>query len=108
MREAIAVTERRRSVQIAHNEANGITPTTVSKAVADILGRLRSGSPATGSDSPKRLVLSDQELSAEVARLSKAMLEAAEEMRFEEAAVLRDEIHSLQRLGEDSLDLPFD
>lgn len=108
MREAIAVTERRRAVQIAHNEANGITPTTVSKAVADILGRLRSASPVATSDSPKRLTLSDQELDVEVARLTKAMLEAAEEMRFEEAAALRDEIHSIQRMGADGADTPFD
>ncbi len=108
MRDAISVTERRRAVQIAYNEANGIVPRTVSKAVADILGRLRSGSSATGSDSPRRLELSDQELEREVERLTKSMLEAAEEMRFEEAAALRDEIHSLQRIGSDELNLPFD
>ena len=108
MRDAISVTERRRAVQIAYNDANGIVPTTVSKAVADILGRLRGGSVATGSDSPRRLELSDQELQREVARLTKAMLDAAEEMRFEEAASLRDEIHSLQRLSSDDLNLPFD
>ena len=108
MRDAISVTERRRAVQIAYNDANGIVPTTVSKAVADILGRLRGGSVSTGSDSPRRLELSDQELQREVARLTKAMLDAAEEMRFEEAASLRDEIHSLQRLSSDDLNLPFD
>ncbi len=108
MRDAISVTERRRAVQIAYNEEHGIVPTTVSKAVADILGRLRGGSPATGSNSPRRLELSDQELEREVSRLTKAMLEAAEEMRFEEAAGLRDEIHSLQRLSSDELNLPFD
>ena len=108
MRDAISVTERRRAVQIAYNQANGIVPRTVSKAVADILGRLRSGSSATGSDSPRRLELSDQELEREVERLTKSMLEAAEEMRFEEAAALRDEIHSLQRIGSDELNLPFD
>lgn len=108
MRDAISVTERRRAVQIAYNEMHGIVPTTVSKAVADILGRLRGGSPATVSNSPRRLELSDQELEREVSRLTKAMLEAAEEMRFEEAAALRDEIHSLQRLSSDELNLPFD
>jgi excinuclease UvrABC nuclease subunit len=36
------------------------------------------------------------------------MLDAAEEMRFEEAASLRDEIHSLQRLSSDDVNLPFD
>ncbi len=108
MRDAISVTERRRAVQIAYNEANGIVPTTVSKAVADILGRLRGGSTATGSDSPRRLELSDHELEREVERLTIAMLAAAEEMRFEEAAALRDEIHSLQRLSSDDSILPFD
>jgi excinuclease ABC subunit B len=108
MRDAISVTERRRAVQIAYNEANGIVPTTVSKAVADILGRLRGGSTATGSDSPRRLELSDHELEREVERLTIAMLAAAEELRFEEAAALRDEIHSLQRLSSDDSILPFD
>jgi len=108
MRDAISVTERRRAVQIAYNEEHGIVPTTVSKAVADILGRLRGGTSTSGSDSPRRLELSDQELQHEVARLTKAMLEAAEEMRFEEAASLRDEIHSLQRLTIDDVVLPFD
>lgn len=108
MRDAISVTERRRTVQIAYNEAHGIIPTTVSKAVADILGRLRSGSPSSGSNSPKRLSYSDEELRLEVERLTISMLAAAEEMRFEEAAALRDEIHGLQRLGSDELNLPFD
>jgi excinuclease ABC subunit B len=108
MRDAIAVTERRRTVQIAHNKENGIVPTTVSKAVADILGRLRSGSSASGSQSSKRLEFSDEELAREIDRLTKAMLELAEQMRFEEAAALRDEIHGLQRLAHDELNLHSD
>ena len=108
MRDAIAVTERRRTVQIAHNKENGIVPTTVSKAVADILGRLRSGRSASGSQSSKRLEFSDEELAREIDRLTKAMLELAEQMRFEEAAALRDEIHGLQRLAHDELNLHSD
>jgi len=108
MREAIAVTERRRAVQIAHNEANGISPTTVTKAVADILSRLRSSpTPVDSAKSPARQ-MSDGEIVAEIERLEAEMLQAASDLRFEEAAALRDVIHSLQRSGAEDTALPFE
>jgi excinuclease UvrABC helicase subunit UvrB len=71
--------------------------------VADILGRLRSETmpePANkvhGVSSLEDMLPDD--LSLEIARVEKAMLLAAGELRFEEAAALRDILHSLQRQG---------
>ena len=103
MRAAISLTERRRMLQIEYNKEHGIEPTTVMKNVADILGRLRSETmpePANkvhGVSSLEDMLPDD--LSLEVARVEKAMLVAAGELRFEEAAALRDILHSLQRQG---------
>jgi excinuclease ABC subunit B len=103
MRAAISLTERRRMLQIEYNAEHGIEPTTVMKNVADILGRLRSETmpePANkvhGVSSLEDLLPDD--LSLEIARVEKAMLLAAGELRFEEAAALRDILHSLQRQG---------
>ncbi|MGD0853079.1 MAG: excinuclease ABC subunit UvrB [Acidimicrobiales bacterium] len=103
MRAAISLTERRRMLQIEYNLERGIEPTTVMKNVADILGRLRSETmpePANkvhGVSSLEDMLPDD--LSLEIARVEKAMLVAAGELRFEEAAALRDILHSLQRQG---------
>jgi len=114
MREAISTTERRRLMQIAYNEENGITPITITKNVADILGRLRSESAPEPSNrvhgiSSLETIASD-DLNLEIARVEEAMLTAAGELRFEEAAALRDYLHTLQiqGLGEDLRRLELD
>ena len=103
MREAVSLTERRRTLQVAHNLEHGIVPQTVMKNVADILGRLRSESmpePSNKSHGISSLEgLLPDDLSLEIARVEQAMLLAANELRFEEAAALRDILHSLQRQG---------
>ncbi len=103
MREAVSLTERRRMLQIAYNAEHGIEPQTVMKNVADILGRLRSETmpePSNKSHGVSSLeALLPDDLSLEVARVEKAMLLAAGELRFEEAAALRDILHMLQRQG---------
>jgi excinuclease ABC subunit B len=106
MREAISLTERRRLLQSTYNKEHGIEPQTVMKNVADILGRLRSESapePTNRSHGISSLegALPD-DLNIELARVEKAMLTAAAELRFEEAAALRDYLHTLQRQGLDS------
>jgi excinuclease ABC subunit B len=101
MQAAVGTTQRRRQVQIEHNAANGIEPKTVTKSVADILGRLRSETapPPTntvhGISSLEHALPDD--LSIELARVEEAMLIAASELRFEEAAALRDTLQNLQR-----------
>ena len=103
MRQAISLTERRRMMQIAYNEEHGITPQTVMKNVADILGRLRSESAREPTNTLHGITsLEDRlpdDLNLEIARVEKAMLAAARDLLFEEAAVLRDYLQTLQRQG---------
>ena len=114
MREAISTTERRRRTQIAYNEEHGITPITITKSVADILGRLRSEDAPLPTNrvhgiSSLETIASD-DLTLEIARVEEAMLAAAHDLRFEEAAALRDYLHTLQiqGLGEDLRRLELD
>ena len=100
MRDAIAATERRRMVQIAYNLEHGIEPTTVMKNVADILGRLRSENAIEPSNRVHGITSLEgalpDDLSLEISKVEAAMLLAARELRFEEAAALRDLLHSLE------------
>ncbi len=96
MRKAIDETNRRREKQMAYNEANGITPKTVAKNVGDIIEHVASGDHVTvgiGEDA-KHLVGSN--LKKHLESLNKKMREAAENLEFEEAARLRDEIRKLE------------
>jgi excinuclease ABC subunit B len=101
MRAAISLTERRRLLQRAYNEEHGIEPQSVMKNVADILNRLRSESPRELISKVHGVAALDDflpdDLSLEIARVEEAMLIAAGELRFEEAAVLRDTLQNLQR-----------
>lgn len=101
---AIRETNRRRAKQIAWNEAHGITPQSVKKQIADILGSVAERDYVTveiGPDAPKTLIGKD--LAAYIAELERKMREAAAELEFEEAARLRDEI---RRLEQSELGLP--
>ncbi len=101
MRQALSLTERRRQAQIAYNTEHGIEPRTVMKNVADILGRLRSESAPVPHDKVHGIASLEgvwpDDLSQEIARVEKAMLLAADDLRFEEAAALRDLLHTLQQ-----------
>ena len=114
MREAISTTERRRIMQIKYNEENGITPITITKNVADILGRLRSETAPEPTNKVHGVssleTIDSDDLNLEIARVEDAMLAAAAELRFEEAAALRDYLHTLQiqGLGEDLRRLELD
>ncbi|MGR4068185.1 excinuclease ABC subunit UvrB [Billgrantia sp. C5P2] len=107
MRRAIDETERRRAKQVAHNEQHGITPTTVTRSVADIMeaaqapgrkgkGRRGERKVAEGAAIYDLSELSPSELVKEVARVEDAMFEAAQNLEFEEAARLRDRLHELK------------
>ena len=99
---AIAETDRRRAVQLAYNEEHGITPESVVKGVSDIAEFL---SLDTSPNVPRRRRgvgrevegLDREELEKLVVTLEEEMFAAAEELRFEYAAKLRDEIKSLRR-----------
>ncbi len=97
MKAAIDVTQTRRAVQIAYNQEHGINPLTVTKAVSDILGRLRGMGGNKETKAPQRPVIpmGPEEMQRSASELEAAMLEAAQDLRFEEAAALRDELHDL-------------
>lgn len=97
MERAIAETDRRRAKQIAYNEEHGITPATVKKNVEDILAGLYQGdvdmSRVTAKvDKP----MVGANLAAHLDGLRAQMRKAAENLEFEEAARLRDEVKRLE------------
>lgn len=116
MQRAMDETDRRRARQVAHNELHGITPTTVARGVADIVGDSEAAEEIkadaakyTPTGQLKKSALAEMEmaepgqaqyvganLAAVLAELEKRMFEAAENLEFEEAARIRDEIKKLQ------------
>jgi excinuclease ABC subunit B len=100
MRTAIGETDRRRAIQRAYNEEHGITPETIVKGISDITEFLMSDSkvPTKGRRRrEKKVDMSQAELETTIVELEEEMLAAAEELRFEYAAKLRDEIRELRR-----------
>ena len=111
MRAAITTTTRRRAAQLAYNQANNITPISITKAVADILGRLRTEPARVSTNTSHGVAALDQldasDLSLEIGRVEEAMLQAASDLRFEEAALLRDTLSTLRAQALDiSGDIP--
>jgi len=108
MQRAMDETDRRRARQVAHNELHGITPQTVLRGVSDIVGDSEDAQKInTPSGQLKKKYLeaaeSEQEpfiggdnIIAVLADLEKRMFEAAENLEFEEAARLRDEMTKLK------------
>jgi excinuclease ABC subunit B len=101
MKTAISETNRRREIQLAHNERHGITAASITKGVSDIAEFLQAE-----SKTPKKarrgakLDASEHapdELEKAIVILEEEMLAAAEELRFEHAARLRDELRDLKR-----------
>ena len=99
MKAAIGETERRREIQRAHNERNNIEPRTITKGVSDILiaaeakGLYKTNKKGTAREAPR----DPEELHNLIADLEAEMLAAAEDLKFEYAAKLRDEIKDLER-----------
>jgi excinuclease ABC subunit B len=99
---ALGETNRRRAVQLAYNEEHGITPESIVKGVSDIAEFLTLDSPTVPSSKRRRgrkdlEGLTPTELEKLVIELEEEMFTAAEELRFEYAAKLRDEIKELRR-----------
>jgi len=100
IRGAIEETNRRREIQLAYNLEHGITPESIVKGVSDIAEFLSLDSPNVPGKrrrAPKVEGLSREELEALTVTLEEEMLVAAEELRFEYAAKLRDELKALRR-----------
>jgi len=98
---ALDETNRRRAKQLAYNEEHGITPESIQKGVSDIAEFLSLESPTVPGrrrrDGRKVEGMSPEELEKLVITLEEEMFTAAEELRFEYAAKLRDEIKDLRR-----------
>jgi excinuclease ABC subunit B len=104
MRQAIAETQRRRTAQMAYNQAHGITPTTVKKAIADILERHaveEKNAASTAIEVLKKSynVLVPEQRKHLIKALENEMLEHAKKLEFEEAAAIRDEIEKIRAIG---------
>lgn len=93
MRVAIDETNRRRQIQDAYNQANGIVPKTVIKSVRDLIEISSTVQEKKGRSGIK---MTKAEKEKEIARLEKQMKEAARMMEYEYAAVLRDQIIELR------------
>jgi excinuclease ABC subunit B len=101
MRSAIEETDRRRVIQRAYNEEHGITPETIVKGISDIAEFLQSESKVPRSRrrrrDPAASGMAPAEIEKTIVELEEEMLAAAEDLRFEYAAKLRDEIRDLKR-----------
>jgi excinuclease ABC subunit B len=98
MQQAIDETNRRRKIQQAYNQAHGITPASVHKAIAESFDFGAGQQPASRVAEASAAYDSLEDVDAEISRLEKQMHQAARELDFERAADLRDRIKGLQRL----------
>jgi excinuclease ABC subunit B len=102
MRAALSETDRRRAIQLAYNEEHGITAASIVKGVSDIAEFLtgdRSKTPRRRrrGERVKTKDMGPTELERTIVELEEEMLAAADELRFEYAARLRDELRELRR-----------
>jgi excinuclease ABC subunit B len=105
MKAAIEETDRRREIQLAYNEEHGITAATIVKGISDIAEFLQSDSKVPKKGRSRRGAerrragkeLPENELERMVVELEEEMALAAEDLRFEYAAQLRDELRELRR-----------
>ena len=98
MKRAIGETERRRKIQQKYNEEHGITPTTIKKAVRDLIA-ISKAAEQDSKDQEKDIESMDsQELNKLMKELQKKMHKAAAELNFEEAAVLRDRMMEVKKM----------
>ncbi len=101
MKKAMDETERRRNKQIAHNLEHNITPKSVVKRIKDLIDGVyseKSGKEADKLLMQKALVedMSEKDVSREIKRLDKQMVEHAKNLEFEKAAKVRDQLHILK------------
>ncbi|MBV6476040.1 MAG: UvrABC system protein B [Rhodocyclaceae bacterium] len=102
MRRAIAETERRRARQMLFNEANGITPKSISKRIKDIIDGVYDHEIAVealeaAEERARYEAMDEKALAREIRRLEKRMQEHARNLEFEEAAAARDELFRLRK-----------
>ena len=104
MKKAIGETERRRATQVAHNLAHGITPRSIVKQVKDLIDGVYSEKAGKEAEKLERDALqraqvedmSEKDISREIKRLEKLMMEHARNLEFEKAARVRDQLGILK------------
>ena len=97
MKKAIQETERRRSIQEAYNKEHGITPTTIKKAVRDLITVSKAVAETEVKLEKDPESMSRKELMKLIAQVEKQMRAAAADLNFEQAAELRDKMLELKR-----------
>ena len=102
MRKAMDETDRRRTRQVAHNLANGITPIGVTKRIKDIIDGAYNQEGArlelkAAQNKARYDAMGTKEMTREIKRVEKDMLDAARNLEFEKAGQLRDELHVLKQ-----------
>ena len=101
MKRAIGETERRRAKQVAHNEKMGITPRGVTKRIKDIIDGVYNVDEARAELKEQQVRakfedMSEKQISKEIKRLEKQMMEHAKNLEFEKAAQVRDQLALLR------------
>ena len=95
MEKAISETNRRRAIQLKHNQDFGITPVSISKKVTGgVIDTLRGAKIKNKRGKGPMVQMSEQDIEQHLIQLKVSMKEAVKELRFEDAAKLRDEIRS--------------
>ena len=98
MRRAIDETERRRRLQQQYNEEHGITPTTIKKAVRDLIAISKAAEADPKAQEKDLESMDARELNKLQKELQKKMHKAAAELNFEEAAQLRDRMLEVKKM----------
>lgn len=98
MRVAIEETNRRRQIQQQYNEEHGITPTTIKKAVRDLIAISKAAMQDQKSFEKDPESMDAKELNKLAKELTKKMHQAAAELNFEEAAMLRDRMMTVKKM----------
>ncbi len=92
-------TRRRRKIQMAYNEENGITPESIVKNISNVMASIFEQDYVTVPVAGKfPQDLNHEQLADHISQLEKEMKALAKKLRFEEAAELRDQVHSLQKM----------
>lgn len=98
MREAMDETERRRKKQVAYNKKHGITPQTIQKAIKDMTMGVKSKKKKDGIGERELKKIPKEEIPMLIKALESKMQMAVEELNFEKATTLRDEIAKLKKM----------